>query len=341
MEWYNLVNRKSFMSQQKKISAKKKFKVISMFSGSGGMDLGFMGGFNMLGKSYSAQPFDIIWANDINKAACRTYSRNLGNHIHCGSIWDVMDSLPKNADVVVGGFPCQDISINGKRAGVAGAKSGLYKAMVDVVDHIRPKVFIAENVKGLLMKYNEKSLQQVLGDFRELGYRVQYKLYKASDYGVPQARERVIIVGTRENIAPFTPPPPTNDSATWITAKDALFDLEEKEEDINSNHVWSRAKKSAEQGGRKLSPERPSQTIRAECHGNLQFHYRLPRRISMREAARLQSFPDDFIFEAGIREIERQIGNAVPPVLAWHIAKSVAACLRKKAPKRVPQKACR
>jgi DNA (cytosine-5)-methyltransferase 1 len=90
-----------------------------------------------------------------------------------------------------------------------------------------------------------------------------------------------------------------------------------------TNHIWSRAKKSSEQGSRKLKADKPGDTMRAECHGNIQFHYELRRRISMREAARIQSFPDNFIFHCGLRETERQIGNAVPPVLAWHIAKAV------------------
>jgi DNA (cytosine-5)-methyltransferase 1 len=94
-------------------------------------------------------------------------------------------------------------------------------------------------------------------------------------------------------------------------------------ENVEFSHIWSRASKSAEQGSRHLKADRPSYTIRAECHGNIQFHYDLPRRMSMREAARFQSFPDNFRFEAGLRETERMIGNAVPPVLAWHVANSV------------------
>ena len=114
-----------------------------------------------------------------------------------------------------------------------------------------------------------------------------------------------------------------------MTAKEALADLESVKESAEINHIWSRANVSAEQGNRRLKADKPSHTIRAECHGNIQFHYRLPRRLSMREAARLQSFPDDFIFEAGLRETERQVGNAVPPVLAWHMANAVAKYLQK------------
>jgi DNA (cytosine-5)-methyltransferase 1 len=112
-----------------------------------------------------------------------------------------------------------------------------------------------------------------------------------------------------------------------MTASEALSDLENVEIDESINHVWSLANVSGEQGNRKLKADAIAHTIRAECHGNIQFHYKLPRRISMREAARIQTFPDDFIFDARLRETERQIGNAVPPVLAWHVAKAVADCL--------------
>ncbi|MBK9006589.1 MAG: DNA cytosine methyltransferase [Anaerolineae bacterium] len=295
--------------------------VISLFSGCGGMDLGFSGGFEFLGKDYSQTPFEIIWANDLNSAACRTYKKNIGEHIVEGDIWKMMDEIPLEADVVIGGFPCQDISINGKGLGIEGKRSGLYRAMVEVVSRVRPKIFVAENVKGLLMKHNEKSLQQILTDFRALGYDVTYQLYNAADYGVPQTRERVFIVGTRSDINKFIPPIPVSDE--HITSQEAIGDLEAIGLDESFNHIWSFANKSSDQGNRKLKADRPGYTIRAECHGNIQFHYALPRRISMREAARFQSFPDNFIFDSKLRETERQVGNAVPPVLAWHMANAV------------------
>jgi DNA (cytosine-5)-methyltransferase 1 len=226
-------------------------------------------------------------------------------------------------DVLIGGFPCQDISINGKGAGISGKRSGLYRAMVEAINRVRPKIFVAENVKGLLMRHNADSFKQILKDFAELGYEVSYALYHAADYGVPQSRERVFIVGTLRGAGKFVPPLPERSNANWMTAQEAIGDLEYLRENPDINHIWSRANRSHDQGNRQLNANRPAYTIRAECHGNIQFHYRLPRRISMREAARIQSFPDDFIFDAKLRETERQIGNAVPPVLAWHIANAV------------------
>jgi len=269
-----------------------------------------------------------VWANELNEEACNTYRHNVGKHIHQGDIWKMMESLPNYADVVIGGFPCQDISVNGKGAGVEGKRSGLYRAMVDVVARTKPRIFVAENVKGLLMKHHSNALKQVLSDFRALGYEVNYQLYHAADYGVPQTRERVFIVGTMPGIKPFSPPNKTHQPDSYLTSKDVLDDLMSIDQDESINHVWSFAKVSGEQGNRRLIADRPGYTIRAECHGNIQWHYSLNRRISMREAARIQSFPDDFIFQSKLRQTERQIGNAVPPVLAWHIASSVAKSLK-------------
>ena len=296
----------------------KPITVVSLFSGCGGMDLGFIGGFEFLEKKYKKTQFEIIWANEINAAACNTYRKNLGNYIVEGDINHLIKMLPNEADMVIGGFPCQDISINGKMEGVKGKRSCLYTSIVEAVKKIQPKIFIAENVKGLLLKSNENSLQTVLSDFNSLGYNITYKLYHAADYGVPQTRERVFIVGTRKDVVSFEPPQPT--CKNYITAKEAIGDLENISENESFSHIWSQANRSTEQGNRKLIADRPGYTIRAECHGNIQFHYKLPRRISMREAARIQSFPDTFLFQAKLRETERQIGNAVPPVLAWHIA---------------------
>jgi len=299
-----------------------------MFSGCGGMDLGFMGGFKFLNKRYAKLPFEIVWANDFNSYACETYLHNLKHNIHVGDVWENLDSMPDSCDIIIGGFPCQDISINGKRAGINGKRSGLYRAMVEAVSKIKPKMFIAENVRGLLYKYNEESLKTVIKDFSMLGYDVSLQLYHAADYEVPQRRERVFIVGVLNSIAEFEHPKPLLDKSNWITSKQAIADLESVEQDAEYSHIWSNARKSKDQGSRTLNADKTSHTIRAECHGNNQFHYLLPRRISMREAARFQTFPDEFLFKAKLRQTERMIGNAVPPVLAWHLAKSVAKTLK-------------
>lgn len=300
-----------------------------MFSGCGGLDVGFLGGFEAVGKKYDRLPFEIVWANDLSPAACKTYQHNLGHEIHCGDVWKHLSTLPEHADLIVGGFPCQDVSVNGSRSGVDGKRTGLYRAMVEAVYRLHPKVFVAENVKGLLSD-EKKPLLQIASDFEELGYDVSWKLYLAADYGVPQMRERVFIVGTskKDKVRPFVHPSPLLNERNRVSARAAIGDLENVPESREISHIWSRAKSSPEQGNRRLQADRPSSTIRAECHGNIQFHYKKPRRLSMREAARIQSFPDAFHFLPGIRETERLVGNAVPPVLAWHIAQAVRDCLR-------------
>lgn len=303
------------------------FSVVSLFSGCGGMDLGFLGGFSVFGRYYAKNPFFIKWANEINLAACRTYKRNIDNNINYGDIKEYIATLPLSADIVIGGFPCQDISINGKGLGINGKRSSLYTSMIEAINIVKPKVFVAENVKGLLLKSRKESFDKIMEDFGMLGYEVSHELYHAADYGVPQSRERVFIVGTSKGVGKFIPPKPERVKANWMTATDAIGDLEHRDKDESINHIWSVANVSHDQGNRRLDANRPGFTIRAECHGNIHFHYSLPRRISMREAARIQSFPDSFIFDSKLRETERQVGNAVPPVLAWHIAQSVKNCL--------------
>jgi DNA (cytosine-5)-methyltransferase 1 len=312
----------------KRSEAPAGMSVVSLFSGCGGLDLGFEGGFEVFGTTYERLPFNVKWANDLSPAACRSYKKNLADRIQCGDVWKALDTLPEQADVVIGGFPCQDLSINGLRKGVAGVRSGLYRAMVEAVRRLRPKAFVAENVRGLLLDYNKDSLEQVMADFKALGYDVRVDLYLAANYGVPQMRQRVFIVGTLPGIKPFVPPPPVRTKDDWMTSKEAVGDLESLPEKAEFNHIWSRAERSPEQGNRILKADRPADTIRAECHGNIQYHYSLPRRISMREAARFQSFPDDFIFDAKLRETERQVGNAVPPIMGWHIANALSASLQ-------------
>ena len=298
--------------------------VVSLFAGCGGLDLGFLGGFKFSNKIYDRLPFKIVFANDIDVAAVKTYQQNISRDIICGDVHKVMSKLPKKADIVIGGFPCQDVSINGLGLGDQGERTTLYKAMIKVIQRVNPRVFVAENVKGLLMDKHRKIREQMIAGFKRLGYDVQYQTYLAADYGVPQMRERVFIIGTKGTSNPFSPPATVLSREKWITARNAIKDLENKKENKVGNHIWSKAKRNTEQGSRTLKANKPAGTIRAECHGNIQFHYSLPRRISMREAARCQSFPDNFTFDCGIRQMERQIGNAVPPVLAWHIARAIA-----------------
>ena len=298
-------------------------QVVSLFSGCGGMDLGFKGGFTFGGHFYQELPFNVIWANDVSEAACRTYRLNLNHSIHVGDISNVIETMPDSADVVIGGFPCQDVSINGLRQAEGGKRTVLYRYMVEAIRRANPKVFVAENVKGLLMSHGKPFFKQILAEFSLRGYAVNYRLYVAADYRVPQLRERTFIIGIKGQRY-FDHPSPSHHRPT---AREILSDLEQVPANKEISHVWSKAVRSPEQGSRRLKADKPATTIRAEHHGNIQWHYRFDRRISLREAARLQSFPDEFKFPCGMRETERQIGNAVPPVLAWHIADALRGYL--------------
>lgn len=326
------------------------YKVVSLFSGCGGLDLGIVGGFSYLGKYYEKNPFEIVWANDINERATQTLKMNFNNlNVVCGDITKILGiddeqqisffskiEIPE-ADVVIGGFPCQDFSLAGKRQGLKVHRGKLYQSMAKVIETINPKVFVAENVKGLISWENGLAIKTIIEDFTKLGYRVEYKVFNAADYGVPQNRERVIIIGIRNDIGiDLEWMKPTHSSTDksllpWLTIEDAIKDLEDdKKHRSLPNFGYSKAKHfPGKQGNTITKADKPSPTIRAEHHGNIEFHYSLPRRLSAREAARIQSFPDDFIFVQSISDAYRQIGNAVPPVLAWHIAKMINIILDK------------
>lgn len=299
-------------------SAPKARAIVSLFSGCGGMDLGFVGDFSFGGRHYDRLPNRVVFANDVSEAACRTYAQNIGEHIRCAKLENSFNALPRSCDIVIGGFPCQDVSINGKRQAASGSRTVLYRSMIEVVERLQPRVFVAENVKGLL---SSDLGEQVLADFGALeGYQVNSRVYLASDYGVPQNRERLIIVGVK-GARPFEHP--AAEVERRMTCDEAIGDLAHMTPDDGIAHIWSKAKRSPDQGSRRLKAQAPATTMRAEHHGNVQWHYSLDRRISLREQARLQSFPDEFAFHCGMRESERQIGNAVPPVMAWCIARAI------------------
>ena len=300
-------------------------RVVSLFAGCGGLDLGLQGDFTFNGKRYGKHPFEIVWANELSEAAANVYDANFQQSVVRGDIKGLLDDLPSahQVDVVCGGFPCQDVSINGKLSGAAGRRTTLYKMMLETVKRTAPKIVLAENVKGILLDRNKAVHEGYLRGLNELGYNTTFNLYLAADYEVPQKRERVVYVSTRNTMPVFQPPAPVVAPSEFITCREAIGDLPAMTIDEDFAHIWSYARPSSEQGSRKLCADKPSQTIRAESHGNHQFHYKHPRRISMREAARFQTFPDCFKFFGGIRAMERMIGNAVPPVLSWHLAKAL------------------
>lgn len=166
---------------------KKSYKVISLFSGAGGMDIGFIN-----------SGFEIVWANDFFKEAVESYRNNIGDHIVYGDITKIKSSeMPDDIDLVIGGFPCQGFSVANTKRSMKDERNFLYKEMLRVIKHKKPKFFVAENVKGILSMEHGKVIEMIKKDFESIGYKVDARLLNAAEYGVPQARERVVIIGNR------------------------------------------------------------------------------------------------------------------------------------------------
>ncbi|MDO4507645.1 MAG: DNA (cytosine-5-)-methyltransferase, partial [Spirochaetales bacterium] len=167
-----------------------KLKVVSLFSGAGGMDIGFLNA-----------GFEIVWANDFFEDAVNSYRKNIGKHMIHGDITRISsDNIPDGADVIIGGFPCQGFSIANTRRNMQDKRNFLYKEMLRIIEDKKPKFFVAENVKGLLSMEDGKVIEMIKSDFESLGYIVEARLLNAAEYGVPQARERADIIGNRLGI---------------------------------------------------------------------------------------------------------------------------------------------
>lgn len=321
-------------------------KALSLFSGCGGLDLGFHG-----------EGYKLVWANDCNKWAIETLNGYFGNIGICADV-TLLDpyrdqSIP-GGDIVIGGFPCQDFSVIWKRPGLNGERGNLYKEFLRFIDAKKPLAFVAENVKGILSANNSRAIQQIISDFESIspGYLVKPKLYNFADYGVPQFRERVIIVGIRMDTGfHFIHPKPTHGpkvNKPYVTAGEALKGVESVKANAEHMNITARTVellKLISEGGnfkdipiehplyvrgmishvyRRIHRDEPSKTIIAAGGGGTWgYHYPEPRALTNRERARLQSFPDDFVFKGSFGEVRRQIGNAVPPVGVKQLAKTL------------------
>jgi len=247
-----------------------------------------------------------------------------------------------DCDVILGGFPCQDFSVIWNRPGINGRRGDLYRHFVRAVIVKRPKAFVAENVKGLLSANKGKAYSQIVSDFMKVGYRIYSQVYNFAEYGVPQIRERLIIVGIRNDIQlSFEKPKPThgtNASQPYLTAGRALRGVGKVKHNNEKMKIAEKTKKMLElipPGGnfsnvpksspyyvkgmishvyRRLNKEKPAYTIIAAGGGGTwSYHYKEPRPLTNRERARLQTFPDNFAFFGSISDVRRQVGNAVPP----------------------------
>lgn len=299
-------------------------RVVSLFSGAGGLDLGF----KMAGH-------DVVWANDLYEDAVHTYQKNIGDHIILEDVRNIpADKIP-NCDIVIGGFPCQGFSVANTKRHIADERNELYKQLIRVIEDKRPKFFLAENVKGLTNLGKGEVFKMILSDFEHLGYRVQYRILNAADYGVPQTRMRVIIVGVRSDIDwEYEFPKATHSQdgrdglPAWVSVSDALKGLPDPDSENNiPNHTYSKYKLNINGyiGHRLLDPDKPAPTVtaRGDNRGGVVIlpHPNGQRRMSCRELASVQSFPVDYEFAGNNSSIYRQIGNAVPPLLAYTVAK--------------------
>lgn len=279
----------------------------------------------------------ILWANDIDADAVATYRNNISDHIVCSDIKNVsIDDIP-NCDVVIGGFPCQGFSIANLKREINDERNILYKFFCRVVEAKQPKYFIAENVKGILSLGKGEIIKRIIDNFSLLGYYVEAHTVNMADYGVPQIRQRVIIIGERLDVhkeKPFHFPSPTHGKQGipkhWISIKEAIEHFPDPDEPNNiPNHIYSAYKVVYKNftAHRRTDPDKPSPTILARGNGKGGVcaipHYNGKRRLSVRESAAVQTFPDNFIFYGSKSACYRQIGNAVPPLFSECLGKEL------------------
>jgi len=311
--------------------------VVSYFCGCGGLDLGFRGDFRYHNETYERLPFNIELAYDKEIRCVETYNEYFGEHAKCADL-SVIDAkeVPK-ATILIGGFPCQEFSSCGPLGGLESERGKLYKALISYMNEHRPSLVVGENVINLERMDNGNVLNTITGDLEKVGYIVKvWKLF-APDYGIPQRRTRLFFICVRNDIHekfgfPVEPKAKFN-SNNYRSIEWAIDDLVDVTDDSVPNQDQyfgaSKAKNGNGQGDESNKKDKPAYTIRANPKSRVQFHYSLPRRLTVRECARIQTFPDDFKFSHAKTENVSQIGNAVPPVLAHTVAKSIADYLKK------------
>ena len=304
---------------------------VSLFAGCGGLDLGFLGGFAYQGKVYEALPFRIVHAADNLPDAVDTYRLNIANHIQLQDLTAVSASELPPAEVLMGGFPCQDFSSSGPKSGFAGKRGQLYRVLLEYMETHQPRLVIGENVPHLARLSDGKYLETILRDFESAGYRFDvWELY-GPDYGLAQSRRRLILVGVREDLSGFPKRPVPSHAGRHIPIDEALADLEATVDEGVPNQsqyfVATRAKAGGGQGDHTNRRGSVAYCSRANARGRIQFHYLLDRRLTVRECARLQSFPDEFVFPFSTQRNLTLIGNAVPPILGHAVGKQIAKFL--------------
>lgn len=359
---------KKLFENEDKLLQQNKINTVSLFSGAGGLDLGVeLAGIsvkkgvklaydviNNQQTFYDERGFvNVIYSNDLFGAANKTYRNNIAKN--ADSIADSRDIRKvyhfPNSDLMLGGFPCPGFSAAGPRL-LDDPRNFLYIHYIRALMDSKPAFFIAENVKGLMTMAKGQVLKQIKEDFSAAGYQVKVNLVNARDYGVPQSRERVFIIGTRNDIVEkynfeYSLPEPTNGEniAPYVTLKDAIGDLPENPDDVfdsdyssmymsrNRKRGWNEQSFTIQASGRQAPQYPGGEPMKKIDKDKWKFVGTFNRRLSVRECARIQTFPDWFQFSDDdkknvaknnrLNEQYKQIGNAVPVYLAEKISRPI------------------
>ena len=318
--------------------------IISLFSGAGGLDLGF-----------KKAGFDIVWANEYDKTIWETYEKNHNTPLDKRDIRIVPSYDIPECDGIIGGPPCQSWSEAGAQRGIEDSRGKLFYEFIRILKDKTPKFFVAENVSGMLADLHEEAVQNILFHFEKAGYRVSINLANAANYDVPQDRKRVFYIGFRKDLnVDYKFPEPLEYK---LTLKDAIWDLRNtaiKAKDKNKtngdnciipNHEymnggfstiymsrnrvrsWDEQSFTIQAGGRHapIHPQAPKMIfVEKDKRIFVPGKETLYRRLSVRECARIQTFPDNFVFYyTDITDGYKMVGNAVPVMLAYYVAKSI------------------
>lgn len=315
------------------------YNFIDLFSGAGGLSVGFtMAGFTPIGSvEIMEQAVETYKSNFIDKKQFKEYveSRDIREPSVKDALYKSVDG--KKVDVICGGFPCQGFSMAGNRI-VTDQRNTLYLDMLEIVNKLQPKVVVMENVPGLRSMLGGKVEEKIINDFQRIGYKINVTILNAADYKTPQTRRRVIFIGNRIGHNNYHPLPLVKPDK-YTTVKETIEDLMYYKEDPIFNHITTKhSEKMAEKlssvkegqslyknysdSWKKCTWDKPSCTIK-ENHGGVNIHPKLPRVLTAREMARLQTFPDDFEFKGSKKWQLVQIGNAVPCFLGKAIALAV------------------
>ena len=320
----------------------EKIKAASLFCGCGGTDVGLKGDFEFLGQKYPKNNIEIVYANDIDDNACEIFEKNFEIKPDNCDIREIKASKLPNFDILTGGFPCQSFSIvaqNPKRLGIKDDRGMLFFEMCRILHEKQPKCFIAENVKGILSVNNKEAFPLIIDKFSKCGYTVVHSLLNSAHYKVPQKRERVIIVGFRKDLGiKFNFPDSACSSENEYVTLGAVI-----EKTVDEKYFFSEKAVTGMMKNRKNMNKGRTQNLNAPCNtvgahlAKVSLNSTDPvlyqdgryRRFTPREVARIQSFPDTFKLTGTERAQYQALGNAIPPVMFWYVAREVSNLLKK------------